>query len=284
MAYGAWRLLYEARSGQFKLCRLWFGRDGSYYVSVPYLAKGQALLVKHTVNYDMHSMHIPFEEAIDLAGVDSDEARIKMSHHPDGFVQFSGRGVTSGRDERGEIRGFGIMSWPLTVGCRGPSFGLALHGVEYFDPANSADAGDLVFQETAIPSLPGADVLTIEGYYFPPSARRFLVRTPSGPSISIVHPSGALLTLGAILAGDECEWPGFIALEVRRDSKSEGPSPSYFLSGPTGNVRKSEAGETLADGIYCMSPRGELVPRRTVDYRPVDVYGGEDLPTQWPKP
>lgn len=39
--------------------------------------------------------------------------RLKLSHHPEGFLQFSGHGVVSGRDAEGHIRGIGVKSWPL---------------------------------------------------------------------------------------------------------------------------------------------------------------------------
>ena len=74
---------------------------------------------KARVNYSRDQMDIPFEEAVELASLDDDDRRLKLSHHPDGFVQFSGEGVLSGRDPNGAARGMGVMSWPLAAPVRG---------------------------------------------------------------------------------------------------------------------------------------------------------------------
>jgi hypothetical protein len=41
--------------------------------------------------------------------MEDDEYRLKLSHHPDGFVQFSGHGIKSGRNADGTPKGLGVF-------------------------------------------------------------------------------------------------------------------------------------------------------------------------------
>jgi hypothetical protein len=106
-------VVYEKGGHRYKLCKIFFGSDGSYYVTSPYHPAEGATLLKATVNYALSEMEIPVEQAIDAAAAEDDELRIKLSHHPDGFLQFSGQGIVSGKDADGNIRSIGVMSWPL---------------------------------------------------------------------------------------------------------------------------------------------------------------------------
>lgn len=47
---------------------------------------------------------------------------------------------------------------------------------------------------------------------------------------------------------------GFLGIELYTDVGNGTPSPSFILSGPTGSLRRNEAGETLGDGIYAFYP------------------------------
>src|SRR2546423_12523824 len=69
-------------------------------------------------------MSVALAEAEELATLDDDERRLKISHHPDGFLQFSGQGIRSGRDENGNPKGLGTHSFPLNLPTLGPSFGI----------------------------------------------------------------------------------------------------------------------------------------------------------------
>jgi hypothetical protein len=258
-----------------KLCRIFFGRDGSYYVTAPYHPLGKALLFKATVNYALQETTVPFKELLDSASFDDDERVLKLAHHPDGFVQFSGDGVTSGRDAEGNIRGVGLMSWPLVSPVRGPAFGVTIAGVDQFEEANSAAADLVVFREQDVAVVPGWNVVVLEGHYFPPSWRRFVRRLDHGTSvISVVHPAKAVLDLRVVFAGDDCEWPGFIGLEVYTEPDVAGPSPRFILSGPTGAIRQNDKGETLGDGIYAAYPP-PVDGRRSVNYALHEVPGSE---------
>jgi hypothetical protein len=64
-------VVYAAGGIRYKLCRVFFGHDGSYYVTCPYHSAGeQALVFKMTVNYARQTQDITFEEALDVAALD----------------------------------------------------------------------------------------------------------------------------------------------------------------------------------------------------------------------
>jgi hypothetical protein len=151
-----------------KLCRIFFGRDGSYYVTAPYHPLGKALLFKASLNFAKQEQSIHSEEMIDTASLDDDERVLKLSHHPDGFVQFSGPGVISGKDADGRIKGIGIKSWPLTSPIRGPAFSLVVAGVDSFQMASGSEADLMIFPGGEAAGLAGWNLLSLEGYYFPP--------------------------------------------------------------------------------------------------------------------
>ena len=104
MHYGKYTIVYQKPEAEYKLCKIWFGADGSYYVTSPYHPEGRAFLMKIRVNYSLQEMTVPLEEAIDTAGLDDDDRRLKLAHHPDGFVQFSGHGILSGRDSATKLK------------------------------------------------------------------------------------------------------------------------------------------------------------------------------------
>jgi hypothetical protein len=274
MATDKYTVVYEAGGIRRKLCKIWFGSDGSYYVTSPYHPAEKALLLKATVKYGSGSddWAISFDEALDLASAEDDDKRIKLSPHPDGFVQFSGQGIVSGLDAQGQIRGVGVRSWPLNNPCRGPAFGLAIRGIEQFRLADADKISDEVclFTEQLVVPGPGANLLVLEGHYFPALWRRFVQPGPNGThSIDIVHPAGAVLHLRALFPPERCPAQGFLGVELYGDvGDPETPVPSFILSGSTGNLQCNEKGELLGDSIYCLYPRGAVRARRNVDFPP----------------
>src|SRR3954470_886414 len=113
---------YDDGNDVVDLCKILFGADGSYYVTAPYHPADRAIAAKATVNYAEGADLLSLDDALELAVLDDDERRLKVSHHPDGFLQFSGQGIRSGLDEAGQPKGIGTFSWPLTTPTLGPSF------------------------------------------------------------------------------------------------------------------------------------------------------------------
>ncbi len=254
-------LAYDDGETSVDLCKIIFGGDGSYFVTAPYHPHDRALIAKFTVNYARDEQNFPLSEAVDVGLLEDAEQRLKLSHHPDGFLQFSGHGVLSGRDQAGKIRGIGVMSWPLYKPTLGPSFSVA-----FSSPVacgRQSEKGKiqerLVFYENDIEHMrpAGTAGLILTGYYFPMQWREFVVRWPDGSwRMPLIHPRAqAVKTLNVVLASKDCTFPGFIGLEAqphRIDTSEE--TPGFFMSSSTGNLRRNEAGELLGEGLMCMYP------------------------------
>ncbi len=268
-------VIVSANGKLHKICKIWYGSDGSYYVTVPYHPANRAVLLKLPINYVAsvptnadHDYVVPQSDALD--GGSSDDARIKLSHHPDGFAQFSGHGLISGKKPDGSPKGIAIQTWPLERGCRGPAFSLCLRGIEQFELADDKVQNACVLNYDELTVVPGSTGAVIEGHYFPLLWRRFIRTRPDGRMIiPIVHPVGVILEMPVLLPGDACPIGGFIGLDffgsiVRESSHDSG----YSLSSSTGNLRQNEKGEMIGDGLFCTYPRPEGMPtHRSLDFR-----------------
>ncbi len=80
-------ITYEEDGVRYKLFKLIFGADGSYYLTSPYHPGQEALLGIVTINYALSEMEIPYDRFVELASVEDDEKRLKLSHHPSGLIQ-----------------------------------------------------------------------------------------------------------------------------------------------------------------------------------------------------
>lgn len=236
-----------------RLCKLIIGGDGSYYVTAPYHVKGKACLFKMTMNYDTGTVcDFSFDETFDVSSLD--DARLKLSHHPDGFVQYSGDGVLSGRDESGNVRGMGVISSPLQRIFDGPAFSLGVQGTDQLETLDQAPKNSLSFDVDSMPSVAGSNGIALEVHYFPPSWRRFVRQDGCGrPIISIQHPVGANLELLVMLSGDDCAYPGLLGIEIHRQVFSF-PESGFTLCGPGGYMRLNEHHQHVADCLFCIHP------------------------------
>ncbi len=279
---GNYRIVLSKNHESFKICRVFFGADGSYYVTWPYHPERKAFLAKMTWNYAKDHMWIAVQDMIDTGASDDDEGHLKLSHHPDGFVQFSGEGILSGKDGD-NIRGFGVMSWPLAHPAGGPAFGVVIGRIESFDRSSDIGEDSVILNYDDLTPTPGDDLLLLEGHYFVPEWRRFVeLRADGKRIISLVHPAQAVVTMPVLLPQQSCALQGFIGLHVytgRQDDDTE--SPIVAISSSIGNIRANEHGENLGDGLLCHYPRpGSVRPSRSIDYRrpvvPPHAIPGQD--------
>jgi len=270
---GRYTVLYEGEGVRYKLCKIFFGPDGSYYVSSPYHPSEEAVLIKYTVNYALSEQRISMEQMLDSASAEDDEQRIKLSHHPDGFLQFSGQGIVSGKDAEGNIRGIGVMSWPLHTPVSGPAFVLSMFGLKHSEIANRVRDNPLVFKHEELTPMPRPNTFYLEGHYLPALWRRFVRTKEDGTkTISIVHPGGAVIELQVILPSERCALQNFLGIEfytVTSGAEREGVAAGFMLSGSTGNIRQNDQGQTLGDGIACIYPRRSSTEvLRSLNYQP----------------
>lgn len=126
--------------------------EGGYFISAPYHAARQGWLGKHLIDYRSPAGKRDRSDLIEYVAED----RVKMTHHKDGFVQFSkiDRGpsqVISGRDpESGEIKGLGVMSAPIgSPITSGPTFALVTWGLAGYEKRKPSRE-DVIFERRDI--------------------------------------------------------------------------------------------------------------------------------------
>jgi len=260
-------VIVQKKGRLYKVCKIWFGSDGSYYVTSPYHQSGEAMLVKATINYAMGPKHlVPITEMLDIANLE-DGDQLKLSHHPDGFCQFSGKGVYSGLDAAGNPKGVGIQARELMHVPDGPTFILIVNAIEKFKPHDEPQESDLVFDYDNLVPIPGDYGFRLEGHYLQPEFRRFVQTAHDGTQgVSVIHPSRAILNLRALVAPLNCAIPAVIGFDFFPSPTSD-DHPDFVLSGPGGNLRDNARGQNVADQISAVYPRPVDIPiRRNVDY------------------
>jgi hypothetical protein len=245
-------IAYEKSGTIYKLCKVIFGADGSYYVTAPYHGQNRAALFKATINFNKQVQTVAKDSFIDVAVADDDDQRIKLSHHPDGFLQFSGKGIISGPN----ANGISIKSWSLGMPAKGPAFGITIRGIDAFKTAPKVTKEFCVFRHDSMYLAPDINTFHLEAYYFSSPMRRFIRKNVDGePIISVSHPNGTALPLKVLVGPNDFISPGFLAVELYATNQ---PKPledsSFTFSSSTGNLRKNEKGELLGDGLYCIYP------------------------------
>lgn len=109
----------------YKVSKIFISNDGSFGLDVPYCQYDQGALIKIPTTY-AEKESIPYDKIIQGF---SSKNRPKLSIHASGFVQFSGNGIISGRDENGDPKGLALLSRPLTDPVRsGPTFSITCWG------------------------------------------------------------------------------------------------------------------------------------------------------------
>jgi hypothetical protein len=256
-------IAYSDGSRNVDLCKILFGGDGSYYVTAPYHPLDRAIAARVTVNYAKDGGDFSLDEAEELAVLDDVNKRLKVSHHPDGFLQFSGQGVKSGLDEHGNPKGMGVFSWRLDEPTLGPSFSLAFSDPIACGRPSAYKRRTIVFHEEDIEHMrKGVVGLRVVGYYLPVRWREFAYRGTDGEMwLDLVHPNAqAVKRLRVALASKDSGIPGLIGLEALPHglTTASDEQPSFFVSTSTGSLRRNENGDLLGDALYCAYPMPDL--------------------------
>ncbi len=196
MATNRYTIIFEETDGtRYKLCRILLTSDGSYFVTCPYHQSDKIFLGRLHINYanpKKRANDPPIEYAIID---DDDEHRVKLAHHPDGFVQFSGQGIVSGRHPDGSAKGLGLKSWPLNLPTAGPACAITIQRPTEFRIADTPSKEDIIFYGNDLYRTDIDNGIIIEMYYFTGMWRRFVRRGANGPIICLRHPSDAILEL-----------------------------------------------------------------------------------------
>jgi hypothetical protein len=255
MATNRYTIIFEEEDGKrYKLCRILLTRDGSYFVTCPYHPSEKVFLYKRRVNY-ANSSKIFNKPYIECAMLNDDDHRIKLSHHPDGFVQFSGDGIISGRNPDGSPKGIGLQSWPLRNPTAGPACGVTISKPTAFKEAEAPSKEDVIFYAADLYRAEKDNGVVIEMYYFPATYRRFVRKSSHGLIIWLNHPAGMVLELRVCMSPQDNWEIGFLGVDLWPVSTKLGESDSGFsISSPTGNLARDSKGDLEGDAIYAMYP------------------------------
>ncbi len=248
----------------YAMFKLIMAKDGSYYVTVPYHPLNKAIATLATMNYAQQGK-LGLSDALDTNAIkvtvlDDDDQRLKLSHHPDGFIQFSGEGILSGRNPNGTAKGMGIQSWSLTNPTMGPSFGVSFMEPTVCGRLEEPHGSHLIFSDHELEHMrpEGLRGVRFQGHYLPPHYREFVRRTSSGQyEMGLINSDNhAVLPLKIALGGIDSDFPGIIGLHARPINVNLfGAEAGFILSSSTGNLRRNSRGELLGDGLYCIYPR-----------------------------
>lgn len=233
-------------------------KDGGFAMLLPYHAAKKGYLMKMPMNYAYGNHTITRDEYIAYSAED----RVKLSIHPDGFVQFSGenRGkILSGRDSQtGEPKGLGIMSSPLTKPIMsGPTFGVSVWGLQDFEPfVNMGQRGIMIFGESDFyyrdSTCDTWNSYVVEGFVIS-NKYSWAIRESNGQlTARIFHPfferTGATFDLRVMPLPNQ---PVYLGMMVSR-LESHFQSPSGFCFGGPSDI-------TLKHGLMALYPAPETI-------------------------
>lgn len=253
-----------------RLAKIIFGSDGSYYATIPYHESRKATVFKMTTNYDAGTFFASsIQDILETAWIEDRE--IKFSHHPDGFAQFSGAGITSGRNPDGSAKGMAVLTSPLDRIFRGPAFNYLIRNIEELDPIETVDSKSLVFDLDEYLPIAPTNSLHFEAHYFTPLWRRFVRLDAKGrPIINVQHPCEANIEFRVFPAAAECDYPGILGFELYQ-LPHDGKETGYSFGGPAELMRRNEHGQRIADAIFCSYPRDErIAAEKCLNFPPVD--------------
>jgi hypothetical protein len=253
----------------YKICKIFFGNDGSYYVSVPYHSAKKSFIFKSTyhINSESKPETIMLSKVIDSCS--SDNKRVKLSHHPDGFVQFSGDGLISGKNEKGDSKGVGLYSWPLTKPPIGPAFSISFWGVRDFqivenDHMNRKQEKTLIFEDSLLMRKGNGYIL--EGIYFPESAKDQIMTHNNKPFIPLAHPILGNVPIPTILE-TSIAITGIMGIIIYKENLSFKNISSGFVISGSPEVKTDEGVQKMTL-IGCQYPELEQSnPKRSLNYK-----------------
>jgi hypothetical protein len=169
-------------SKKYKISKIVFYGDSGFALLSPYHVARKGYLGKFTIDQSKaykHKFFISVDEIVEFCADD----RVKLSIHPDGFVQFSGENpqkIISGRNqENGEPKGLGLFTNPLVRPITsGPTFGLLVWGindyVEFTNPKKDEQVIEFNAEDIYNRNCTSTDfnAYLIEGFIFKEKERK----------------------------------------------------------------------------------------------------------------
>lgn len=256
--------------------------DGGYCLISPYHSAKEGWLAKCTIDYRTLPALISLDEMQHFTVSD----RVKLSHHYDGFVQFSGENpqkIKSGINAlTGRPRGLGIWSAPIHDPITtGSTFGIMVWGLHGFKPAADPRHSDVLFAASDMYdhhafTEGNHDAYLIQGWIFDQRARAAI--RGSGNDLRLIgdfahFPRGA--------AGAEAEFRviplrseiiGVKACRIKVKGKLGSPS-GFDIGGPS-----SPVGPFVSERLSARYPNPEELS--VSDYDPTSLDYGPRTPNE----
>jgi hypothetical protein len=247
-------IAYSEEGKTYKIAKVIFGSDGSYYLTCPYHQTNTAFLCKGFIDADKTSQEFSLDEVPQSATVDDDEKRLKLSHHPDGWVQFSGNGFISGRGSLGRSSGINMESFPLTMNNRAGAFTITIRNPIEFKLLEQHTDRVCLFAADQMLSPNQSNLLIVEGTYFPEWWRRFVRTDHSGQLVLDAAYSGPTLVRWRVLPfpGDS-KGLGLLGINAYRWRIDSHTGFDFIVS-----VIGKQIGEHNSqkqEALFCMYPR-----------------------------
>jgi hypothetical protein len=245
--------------------------SGGFAVMVPQHSARQGWAFKHQCDYTKATWTTAWSDTVRYTANDE----VKLSLHPDGFVQFSGvtsSSIFSGRDPAtGVIKGLGVMSNPFSTPIySGPTFGVLAWGFQDFPEARPKTRSSLVLFEPEDVYFrgEGLESFAVEGFLFTPW---FLphVRARAGARYSRMytlplwrfHVRGSRLWRFTVLPGVGAPHV-LVAIRISRHPSGWSAPSGYHLYGPA--ERAPGPVRWLLSAFY-PAPEGGVPPTESLD-------------------
>lgn len=243
-------------------------KDGSINVFFPYCKETKAFISQHNHNYSAGQQKIRKENITKECLV---ELSTKLSLHPSGFVQLSGRGIMSGIDSAGNPKGIGVFSAPFdTPVTSGPTFNFMCWGVntgfEILDQLNKNVQYILLekekdFVKLNIGEAKENNTYLLEFFIFPTQANDHVYEHEGKPYIdhtihNYVHNPGATFTETVI---DLKYFKGVLALfpQILWTQFPDTTKTGYMVGSPGGTNQKDKISSEIKGQFHLICPRIE---------------------------
>lgn len=234
---------------KYKLMKIIFTKN-AYLITAPYHNQKKAFVFKAEIDYGKSDQFIPLGDITEGAILDDDDLTLKIAHHTDGWLHFSGNGITSSGSNEGGTKGIGIQSWPLSAPPGGPAFSVTIKDYRNMEKSTSLNTDELCVKlETAVPKDNDATSILIDGYFIKPKYERFIYIINNIEGISPVHPTGKFLKLRVIRPAKVSKYFGFIGLDVQLLA----PSATY---GDFEYIFQTSTGKVVHDGKKLLKGTG----------------------------
>jgi hypothetical protein len=218
-------------------------KDGGFAQLVPYHRANTGLLLKFPADYSKQKFEVAFADSEQYSAKD----RVKLSFHPDGFIQFSGENpgkILSGRGPDGAPKGLGILARQMAKPVQtGPTFGATIWGLsEFAECKMSKDrtitfAQDELYYRACNPETTNAIIL--EGFLFPAPLWAGVRGKSDDLRIQMTwrnfEGTGAVFELRVIPLHNPDVFIGLFASYVR----TEFPTPSGFIINSLSDPKKN---------------------------------------------